>query len=61
LVAAALGGIAYARRPLRRAWERLAARPGARLASTAGVPGAMAFLDLAKMWGYVRGLAGRLR
>lgn len=58
LLATAIGGIAYASKPLRRAWQRLAGRPGARLASVAGVPAAMAFLDLAKMWGYLRGVLG---
>jgi glycosyltransferase involved in cell wall biosynthesis len=52
---AALGGIAYARRPLRRAWRRLEGRPGPRAAALVGVPLMMAFIDLAKMWGYIRG------
>jgi len=52
---AALGGIAYGRRPIRRAWHRLEGRPGARAAALVGVPLMMAFIDLAKMWGYVRG------
>src|SRR5262249_23140724 len=50
------GGIAYAARPLRRAWRRI--RPGPeRAAALAGVPTMMAFIDAAKMWGYLRGLA----
>ena len=56
LGAAAIGGLAYARRPLGRAWRRFAVRPGERVATLGAVPAAMAFLDLAKMWGYVRGL-----
>jgi len=52
---AALGGIAYGRRPLRRAWRRLESRPGPRAAALVGVPLMMAFIDLAKMWGYLRG------
>ena len=58
LGAAALGGVAYASKPLRRAWRRSAGRPGARVASFAAVPAVMVFLDLAKMAGY---LAGRVR
>jgi hypothetical protein len=57
---AAVAGTAYAMRPMRRAWSRLADRPGERAASTVGVPAAMAFVDLAKMWGYARGLARRV-
>ncbi len=57
---AAAAGTAYASRPVRRAWTRLADRPGDRAASTIGVPAAMAFVDLAKMWGYARGLARRV-
>jgi hypothetical protein len=57
---AAAAGTAYASRPVRRAWTRLADRPQERAASTAGVPAAMAFVDLAKMWGYARGLARRI-
>lgn len=53
------GGIAYAARPIRRAWRRI--RPGSpeRVAALAGVPALMAFIDVAKMWGYLRGLASR--
>jgi glycosyltransferase involved in cell wall biosynthesis len=54
---AVLGGIAYARRPIRRAWRRLEASRGPRAAALVGVPLMMAFIDLAKMWGYLRGLA----
>ena len=59
LAAAALAGAVYARRPLRRAWTRFAGRSGTRVASLAAVPGAMAFIDAAKMWGYTRGLFDR--
>jgi hypothetical protein len=57
LAAMALFGLAYARRPLRRAWRRLDG-PG-RAAGLAVVPALMAFVDGAKMWGYVRGLVRR--
>ncbi len=60
LLLAALGvfGLAYARRPLRRAWRRLE-EPGRRVAGLAVVPPLMAFVDVAKMSGYVRGLLQR--
>ena len=61
LLATALGGVAYASKPVRRAWSRMRGRPAERAASVFGVPVAMAFLDLAKMWGYVRGSVSRLR
>jgi glycosyltransferase involved in cell wall biosynthesis len=61
LGAAALGGLAYAWKPLRRAWRRSAGRPSARVASFAAVPGVMVFLDLAKMAGYVAGRFGGRR
>jgi glycosyltransferase involved in cell wall biosynthesis len=51
-------GAAYAARPVARAWRRLATDPGRRAASLAGVPAMMAFIDAAKVAGYVR---GRLR
>jgi glycosyltransferase involved in cell wall biosynthesis len=56
LLALAVGGAAvHARTPLMRSWQR--SRSGAeRLASLAGVPATIAFVDAAKMWGYVRGL-----
>jgi len=57
---AALAGAGYAARQVRRAWKRLADRPRERAASTVAVPAAMAFVDLAKIWGYVRGLARRI-
>jgi glycosyltransferase involved in cell wall biosynthesis len=58
---AAVGGIGYARRPIRRAWRRLEGSTGPRSAAVVGVPMMMAFIDLAKMWGYLRGLARRPR
>jgi glycosyltransferase involved in cell wall biosynthesis len=51
---AAAGALAYASKPLRRSLRR--ARPGIRMAA---VPAMMAFIDGAKMWGYVRGMARR--
>jgi glycosyltransferase involved in cell wall biosynthesis len=57
---AAAGGVAYAARPIRRAWRRLP-EPASRAAAVAAVPVAMAFIDAAKMWGYVRGLSRRRR
>jgi glycosyltransferase involved in cell wall biosynthesis len=56
----AVAGAAYAARQVRRAWKRLADRPAERAASTVAVPAAMAFVDLAKMWGYARGLTRRI-
>jgi cellulose synthase/poly-beta-1,6-N-acetylglucosamine synthase-like glycosyltransferase len=56
----ALFGVAYARRPLRRAWRRMET-PGRRAAGLVVVPALMAFVDGAKMWGYVRGLVRRTR
>jgi hypothetical protein len=58
LVAAVVGGAAYASKPLKRAWRRSTGRPGQRVATLAAVPAAMVFLDLAKMSGYI---AGRVR
>ena len=55
--AAALAGAAYAARPLRRAWRRLPEDSPERWAAVAGVPAMMAFIDAAKMWGYLRRLA----
>ena len=56
LTAAALGGAAYAWKPLRRTWTRLAVAPERRPAAVAMVAPMMAFVDAAKMWGYARGL-----
>jgi glycosyltransferase involved in cell wall biosynthesis len=57
---AVAAGTAYASRPVRRAWARLADRPQERAATAAAVPAAMAFVDLAKIWGYARGLSRRV-
>jgi glycosyltransferase involved in cell wall biosynthesis len=51
---AAASALAYARRPLLRAWLRLEA-PTDRAKAMIAVPALMAFVDAAKMWGYVRG------
>ena len=55
----AAGGALHAARPIRRAWKRL---PGQRprAAAVAAVPAMMAFIDAAKMWGYLRGQSRRL-
>ena len=60
---AAVGAAAYAATPVRRAWRRLPAGPQ-RLVAVVAVPAMMAFIDAAKMWGYVAGLGspgGELR
>ena len=54
---AAGGAAAYARTPVRRARARA---PQRRAAVTLLVPALLFFTDLAKMYGYVRGLADRL-
>jgi len=55
-----VAGGAYASRPVRRAFRRVP-EPSGRLASIVAVPAMMAFTDIAKMAGYLRGLvrAGR--
>jgi glycosyltransferase involved in cell wall biosynthesis len=60
LALAALGGFAYARTPIRRAWSRLGA-PAERAAAAVLVPTLMAWIDLAKLAGYGIGLVDRLR
>jgi glycosyltransferase involved in cell wall biosynthesis len=55
-VLAALGAIAYASRPIRRVLRRSPERLPAALVA---VPATMAFVDAAKMWGYLRGMARR--
>ncbi len=50
----AMGGIAYATRPVERAF-RLLDDPGDRAAAVVAVPALIAVADLAKMWGYVSG------
>jgi glycosyltransferase involved in cell wall biosynthesis len=58
---AALGGVAYARRPLARTWRRIPAGSPDRWKALVAVPALMALVDAAKMWGYLRGLGGRRR
>jgi len=58
MAAAAVAGLAYARKPLARAFRRLPG-PGRKAAAAVGVPTLMAFTDAAKMTGYVRGLLRR--
>lgn len=55
---AAAGSAVHAARPLRRAWLR-SPQPASRAAAVAAVPAVMAFIDGAKMWGYLRGLSRR--
>jgi glycosyltransferase involved in cell wall biosynthesis len=55
---ASLGGAAYAARPLGRGWRR-SVRLGERGAMVVAIPALMALIDLAKMAGYLRGLAAR--
>ncbi len=54
------GGIAYAWKPLRRAF-RLLSDPQERAAAVVAVPALMAFTDVAKMAGYVSGIRARRR
>jgi glycosyltransferase involved in cell wall biosynthesis len=58
---AALGGVAYAGRPLARTWRRIPAGSPDRWKALAAVPSMVAFVDAAKMWGYLRGLGARRR
>lgn len=51
----------YATRRLRRAFRLLAGRPAERLGAMGAVPALMAFVDAAKMVGYVRGRLARGR
>jgi Glycosyl transferase family 2 len=60
LALATAAGAAYAARPVRRAF-RLLPRPRQRAAAVVAVPALMAVTDLAKMTGYLRGLARRGR
>jgi GT2 family glycosyltransferase len=55
--AVSAAGIAYAARPVRRAWRRLPPASPLRWAVPVAVPATMAFIDAAKMWGYLRGKA----
>ena len=54
--AAMAGGFAYASTPVRRAWRRFAGSPPKRFAALVGVPAAMAFIDAAKMAGFLHGV-----
>jgi glycosyltransferase involved in cell wall biosynthesis len=54
------GGAVYASRPLRRAFRRMPSS-GERLASVVAIPVLMAFTDVAKMAGYLRGVARPVR
>jgi hypothetical protein len=54
------GAIVYAGPQIRRARARLR-DPGERAAAVGAVPATVAFIDLAKMAGYIAGLADRLR
>lgn len=56
---ALVGGAAYARTPVRRAWARLE-NPRERALATIVVPALMACTDAAKMAGYAAGVARRL-
>lgn len=55
------GSVAYARTPIRRARRRTPPRSRGRWRAMAAVPPMMAFVDAAKMWGYLRGLSKRGR
>jgi glycosyltransferase involved in cell wall biosynthesis len=59
LGAAAVGGAAYAWRPVRRTLRRLPAGSPDRARAVIGVPLLIAFTDAAKMWGCARGLRRR--
>jgi cellulose synthase/poly-beta-1,6-N-acetylglucosamine synthase-like glycosyltransferase len=56
----ALGAVAYAATPVRRGWAR-AVDGRERVLTTVAVPALMALTDVAKMAGYVAGLADRAR
>jgi glycosyltransferase involved in cell wall biosynthesis len=58
-VVALIGALGYASKPVRRAFRRLPAGSPRRRGAVAAVPAMMGFLDAAKMWGYLRGLARR--
>jgi glycosyltransferase involved in cell wall biosynthesis len=55
---AACGAVAYARGPVAWGWVR-SRTPGTRVAATIAVPALMAWIDAAKMAGYIRGLVDR--
>jgi glycosyltransferase involved in cell wall biosynthesis len=56
--AAAVGAVAYARTPVRRAWRRIE-DPRERALATVAVPALMTWIDTAKMAGYAAGLVDR--
>jgi cellulose synthase/poly-beta-1,6-N-acetylglucosamine synthase-like glycosyltransferase len=58
-VLAGLAALAYASKPVRRALRRLPAGSAKRPAALVAVPAMMGFLDAAKMYGYLEGLARR--
>jgi glycosyltransferase involved in cell wall biosynthesis len=60
VAALAVAGAAYAWKPVRRTLQRTRRGPG-RGAAVIGVPLTLALIDAAKMWGYGKGLASRLR
>jgi GT2 family glycosyltransferase len=59
-VFAVAGAAAYAARPVRRVLRRLPPGSPKRAAAVAALPAMMAFVDAAKMWGYLRGSARRV-
>jgi glycosyltransferase involved in cell wall biosynthesis len=59
LTAAVLASAAHAAKPIRRTWRRLPPGSPERWKALVAVPAMMAFIDAAKMWGYLRGLARR--
>jgi glycosyltransferase involved in cell wall biosynthesis len=58
---AGLGAMAYASRPVRRGLRRLPPGAPERRAALLAIPCMMAFVDGAKMWGYLGGLVRRAR
>ena len=56
----AVGVVAYARRPVTRAW-RLMGDPMERLAASVVVPALIGWIDTAKMAGYATGLVDRAK
>jgi cellulose synthase/poly-beta-1,6-N-acetylglucosamine synthase-like glycosyltransferase len=52
---ATAAGAAYAARPVSRAWRAFGNEPAKRAAGVVAVPALMAFIDAAKMSGYLRG------
>jgi glycosyltransferase involved in cell wall biosynthesis len=53
---ALIGAIAYAARPVQRSLHRVSGSPGRRLIAIVAVPALMAWIDVAKMAGYLAGL-----